>query len=173
MGDLVRRRLQIDLRPRQSAFLWGPRKTGKSTLLKMSFPDSIRYDFLRSELLIEVTKRPAIIREQLLAAGAHAAERPIVLDEVQKVPGLLDEVQGMIEDKGRRFILCGSSARKLKRGKGKLLGGPAWRFELFPFVTPELDAPDLLQILNRGLVPSHYCSPNWQRSLAGYVRDYL
>ena len=65
MSDLVRRRLQIDLPPRQSAFLWGPRKTGKSTFLKMSFPDSIRYDFLRSELLIEVSKRPAIIREQL------------------------------------------------------------------------------------------------------------
>ena len=100
-------------------------------------------------------------------------ERPIILDEVQKVPGLLDEVQGMIEDKGWRFILCGSSARKLKRGKANLLGGRAWRFELFPFVTPELDAPDLLRILNRGLVPSHYGSPNWQRSLAGYVRDYL
>lgn len=173
MKQTIRRLLNLSLPEHQSAFLWGPRKTGKSTYLKMAFPDSIAFDFLRTELVIEFSKRPSSLREQLLARPRTELERPIILDEVQKIPAVLDEVQGLIENHGLRFILCGSSARKLKRGKGNLLGGRAWRFELFPFVTAELDEPDLLRILNRGLVPAHYFSQDFRKSLSGYVRDYL
>jgi predicted AAA+ superfamily ATPase len=105
---------------------------------------------------------------------------PIILDEVQKVPGVLDEVHWLIEHRGLRFILCGSSARKLKRGRANLLGGRAWRFEMFPLVTAEFQASgdahgrfDLLRALNHGLLPSHYLSSHPRRSLEAYIRDYL
>ena len=173
MKKIIQRLLRIDLPEKQSAFLWGPRKTGKTTLLRMSFPDSIVYDFLRTELVIELSKRPFVLREQLLARRPEELAKPIVLDEVQKVPTILDEVQWLIENRGLRFVLCGSSARKLKRGRANLLGGRAWRYELFPLVTAELEEPDLLRILNRGLVPAHYFSENYRKSLAGYTRDYL
>jgi predicted AAA+ superfamily ATPase len=163
----------MTLPERQSAFLWGPRKTGKSTYLSIAFPNSISYDFLDTDVALALAKRPALLREQLLARKPLDLESPVILDEVQKVPGVLDEVQALIERHGMRFILCGSSARKLKRGRANLLGGRAWRFELFPFVTPELGEPELLQILNRGMIPAHHLSENPARSLAGYVRDYL
>ena len=98
---------------------------------------------------------------------------PVVIDEVQKVPAVLDEVHRLIEDAGRSFVLCGSSARKLKRGRANLLGGRAWRFELHPLSWPEIPEFDLLRALNRGLVPQHHDSANHRRALAGYVDDYL
>ena len=92
---------------------------------------------------------------------------------VQKVPQLLDEVHWLIENRGLRFVICGSSARKLKRGRANLLGGRAWRYELFPLVSAELENLDLLQALNRGLVPAHYLSDYYRKSLDAYVTDYL
>jgi predicted AAA+ superfamily ATPase len=169
----VKRRLNLELAQRQSAFLWGPRKTGKSTFLKDTFPGGLTYDFLQTDLALEFAKRPSLIREQLLAKDAAVLERPIILDEVQKVPQVLDEVHWLIENKGLRFILCGSSARKLRRGKSNLLGGRAWRFEMFPLVSAELERIDLLKALNRGLIPDHYLRDDYQKSLRGYVQDYL
>lgn len=165
--------LNIDLPPHQSAFLWGPRKTGKSTYLKTVFPDSIVYDFLRTDLFLEFSKKPSLLREQILAKDENAIKSPIILDEVQKVPQLLDEVHWLIENKGLRFVMCGSSARKLKRGKANLLGGRAWRFELFPFVTAELEKLDLMKALNRGLIPVHYFQDMYKKSLRAYTQDYL
>lgn len=173
MKNIIPRTLRISLPERQSAFLWGPRKTGKTTYLRTAFPNNITYDFLRTEIVLEMSKRPSLIREQLSARHPKELAYPIILDEVQKVPAILDEVHWLIENKGLSFILCGSSARKLKRGKANLLGGRAWRFELFPLVTAELESPDLLRALNRGLIPSHYESEQWRKSLSGYVRDYL
>lgn len=172
---LFKRQLKLELPDRQSAFLWGPRKTGKSTYLRQLFPDSMLYDFLKSELVVECSRRPALLREQLAARRAAELAPPIILDEVQKVPALLDEVHWLIENRGLRFILCGSSARKLKRGRANLLGGRAWRFEMFPLVTPEIpDADlDLLRVLNRGLVPAHYLSVNYRKALDAYLWDYL
>ena len=174
------RRLSITLPERQSAFLWGARKTGKSTFLREAFPGSLRFDFLRTDLLLAFTTRPALLREQLLAQPPTVLALPVTLDEVQKVPALLDEVHGLIEDRGLRFVLCGSSARKLKRGRANLLGGRAWRYEMFPLVSAELargpgesEGMDLLKALNHGLVPSHYLSANPRKSLDAYVRDYL
>jgi predicted AAA+ superfamily ATPase len=169
----IERALRIVLPERQSAFLWGPRKTGKSTLLKAAFPDSLRFDLLQTDLMLDLAKRPALLRERLLAADPPQLARPVILDEVQKVPALLDEVHWLIENRGLRFVLCGSSARKLRRGRTNLLGGRAWRYELHPLVSHELGEVDLLRALNRGLVPAHYLAPEYRRSLAAYVRDYL
>ncbi|MEP7012227.1 MAG: AAA family ATPase [Acidobacteriota bacterium] len=169
----IERALRIDLPPHQSAFLWGPRKTGKSTYLRSAFPDSVTFDLLQTDLLLDLTKRPALLRERLLAMQPEKLRSPVILDEVQKVPQLLDEVHGLIENQGLSFILCGSSARKLKRGGVNLLGGRAWRYEMHPLTSAEIGDLDLLQALNRGLVPSHYLSSEYRRSLDAYVVDYL
>ena len=169
----IRRILKLRLPPGQSAFLWGPRKTGKTTFLRAEFPDSIVYDFLRTDTVVDFLRRPALLREQLLARDPRSLRRPVILDEVQKVPGLLDEVHWLIENRGLRFVLCGSSARKLKRGQANLLGGRAWRSEMFPLVYPELENPDLLTVLNRGTIPAHYLADQYRRSLRAYVQDYL
>jgi uncharacterized protein len=178
--EAFQRRLSIALPERQSAFLWGARKTGKSTFLRQVFPGSLSFDFLRTDLLIAFTTRPALLREQLLARSPAELALPVILDEVQKVPALLDEVHGLIEGHGLRFVLCGSSARKLKRGRANLLGGRAWRYEMLPLVSAEFpgaadgeEGMDLLRALNNGLIPSHYLSVNPRKSLEAYVRDYL
>jgi predicted AAA+ superfamily ATPase len=169
----IARALRIDLPPRRSAFLWGPRKTGKSTYLGSTFPDSLTFDLLQSDLMLDLARRPALLRERLLAAPSGKLRHPVILDEVQKVPALLDEVHWLIENRGIRFILCGSSARKLKRGGVNLLGGRAWRYAMHPLVSVELPRLELLQALNRGLVPSHYLEEGYERSLRAYVVDYL
>src|SRR6185295_19192573 len=170
---IFERALQIALPARQSAFLWGPRKTGKSTWLRSAFPDSLTFDLLLTDLMLELTKRPALLRERLLATPPEKLRSPVILDEVQKGPQLLDEVHWLIENRGLRFILCGSSARKLKRGGVNLLGGRAWRYEMHPLASIEIGDLDLLQALNRGLVPAHYLAPGYRRSLDAYVVDYL
>lgn len=173
MNTKIDRLLRIDLPPGQSAFLWGPRKTGKTTFLRQRFPDSLVFDFLQTDLFLEFSNRPYLLRERLEAAPEEGLRYPIILDEVQKVPMILDEVQWLIENRGLSFILCGSSARKLKRGQANLLGGRAWRFEMFPLVSAELTDYALLDILNKGLIPSHYLQPDASRSLKAYVQDYL
>lgn len=170
----VKRLLNVELPKGQSAFLWGPRKTGKTTFLKEHFPDSLVFDFLKTDLFIEMAKNPALLRERLLARSENALSKPVILDEVQKVPQVLDEVHWLIENKGLSFILCGSSARKLKRGHANLLGGRAWRYEMFPFVTAELKNYNLLYILNHGMIPNHYLQKkDYRKSLQAYVQDYL
>jgi predicted AAA+ superfamily ATPase len=171
--QMIKRLLSIDLPPGQSAFLWGARKTGKSTYLKRAFPHSVVYDFLKTDLLLEFARRPALLREQLLAKDEDVLRYPVILDEVQKVPQILDEVHWLIENRGIRFMLCSSSARKLVRGKVNLLGGRAWRFEMFPLVSAEIGEVDLLRALNHGMIPVHYLRNDYKRSLRGYVRDYL
>jgi len=174
-AKVFNRILNINLPPKQSTFLWGPRKTGKSTFLKRQFPHSLVYDFLKTDLFFELTKNPALFREQLLAQKKEVLEYPIILDEVQKVPQVLDEVHWLIENTDLRFILCGSSARKLKRGQANLLGGRAWRYEMFPLTSREvgIDEIHLLRALNHGMIPVHYLQDNYQKSLEAYVRNYL
>ena len=174
MATVVTERvLEIDLPAGQSAFLWGPRKTGKSLWLKTAFPGSIVFDFLKTDVALEMARKPALLRERIYADLGRARSAPIILDEVQKAPAVLDEAHHLIENDGLRFILCGSSARKLKRGRANMLGGRAWRYEMFPFVYPELGEVDLLRALNHGLVPAHYLRQNHRRSLRAYVQDYL
>jgi len=171
----IKRILNIELPQRQSAFLWGPRKTGKSTYLKNRFPNSIIFNFLKTDFFIEVSKNPALLREQILVMDKNVLKNPIILDEAQKVPQILDEVHWLIENKGLRFILCGSSARKLRRGHVNLLGGRAWRYEMFPLVTAELKGINLLHVLNHGMIPTHYLQDDEEckRSLKAYIQDYL
>ncbi|MGB8951180.1 MAG: AAA family ATPase [Candidatus Aminicenantales bacterium] len=169
----IKRMLNMALSKSQSAFLWGPRKIGKSTYLRDTFSESLYYDFLKTDMALEFIKRPSLLREQLLAKDESILKRPIILDEVQKVPQILDEVHWLIENKKLNFILCGSSARKLKRGKANLLGGRAWRYEMFPLVTEELKDINLLRALNRGMIPDHYLRDDYEKSLRGYVQDYL
>jgi predicted AAA+ superfamily ATPase len=116
---MFQRWLNIDLPERSSCFLWGPRQTGKSTLLRERFPHSRRYDLLLSDEYRRLLHQPALFREECLALMRNAARtQTIILDEVQKVPDLLDEVHWLIENTNLQFILCGSSARKLRRGQG-------------------------------------------------------
>ena len=167
------RNLEMDLPAGQSAFLWGARQTGKSTYLRKRFPDSVHIDLLDSDTMLALSARPARLGEMLATERPESLSRPVVIDEIQKVPGLLDEVHRLIETHGQSFVLCGSSARKLRRSGVNLLGGRAWRFDLFPLTWNEVPDFDLMQALNRGLLPGIYPQPLYRRSLAAYVRDYL
>jgi predicted AAA+ superfamily ATPase len=178
----IERSLDLDLPKGQSAFLWGPRQTGKSTYLRARFPDSIWFDLLQTDRFLDLSRRPSILREEILAKDDEARGKPIVIDEIQKVPALLDEVHWLMENHGLRFVLSGSSARQLKRGRANLLGGRAWRFQLFPLTSREVGAVrdtgdrgplDLLRILNRGMLPRPYLQGHHRRSLRAYTRDYL
>ncbi len=171
----ITRMLDMKLPDKQSAFLWGARKTGKSTYLREKFPDSIVYDFLKTDVFFEFSKNPSLLRERLLAKEESAFKKPVILDEVQKAPQLLDEVHWLIENKGLRFVLCGSSARKLRKGHVNLLGGRAWRYELYPLTSHEIGKIDLLRALNHGLIPIHYLQndEDCKKSLAAYAQDYL
>ena len=167
-----RRLLTIDLSPGRSGFLWGARQTGKSTFLRERFPDSVYVDLLDADTVLRLGARPTRLGEELQSAP-EAVAQPVVIDEIQKAPGLLDEVHRLMETRGLSFVLCGSSARKLRRAGVNLLGGRAWRFEMFPLTWAEIPDFDLLQALTRGLLPGVYSEPRFRRSLAAYVRDYL
>lgn len=170
---MFKRRLELLLPSGQSAFLWGARQTGKSTYLCSHFPNAITYNLLKSDVFLDFIRHPSLLREQVEAMSSTQLASPIILDEVQKVPFLLDEVHWLIEHTDAHFILCGSSARKLKRSGANLLGGRAWRYQLFPLLVQEIPDFDLLKALNTGLIPSHYLSVQPQKSLKAYIEDYL
>ena len=167
------RTLALDLPAGQSAFLWGARQTGKSTYLRERFPTSVRIDLLDFDAALRLRARPSRLGEELAAHPAEALAAPIIIDEIQKAPGVLDEVHRLMESRRLSFVLCGSSARALKRSGVNLLGGRAWRFEMFPLTSAEIPDFDLLQALNRGLLPGFYTQTHYRRSHAAYVRDYL
>jgi predicted AAA+ superfamily ATPase len=160
---------RIDLPDDRSAFLWGPRKTGKTTLLKHQFADAFWLDLLDYDLFLMLSEKPARLRQLVDAQNT----KTIVIDEVQKIPVLLDQIHWLIENRCCQFILSGSSARKICRGKGTLLGGRAWRIELYPLVTIELGSIDLDKCLLSGFLPAHYLSADSYMDLKAYVHDYL
>jgi len=168
-----KRILNIDIPAHQSAFIWGARKTGKSTYLAEHFPHSIRYDLLKTDELARLLAAPHLLREELFALSPKEMQYPVIIDEVQKAPALLNEVHWLIENKKIGFILCGSSARKLKRGAANLLGGRAWRFNFYPLVYPEIPDFDLLRAFKHGLLPANYLSDQPERMLKSYIGDYL
>jgi uncharacterized protein len=162
----------LDLRrivQHKSLFLFGPRQTGKSTLVRRTFPEAAVYDLLEADVFRELSARPEYLRQTL-----DPRRDLLIIDEVQKLPNLLDEVQLLIDrNKQLRVILTGSSARKLKRGAANLLGGRAWICRLHPLVSAELDEPRLLERLNRGSLPSIIDSDHHREDLKAYVGTYL
>lgn len=151
-------------------FLWGARQTGKSTLLKNLFPDSVYYDLLKSDEFERFLRRPSLLREELVSISS---DKIVIIDEVQKIPQLLDEVQWLMVNKNIRFVLCSSSARKLKRSGANLLGGRAIRYVLYPLVSAEIPDFNIIKAINNGLVPRHYLVENPLKRLQSYVGDYL
>lgn len=168
-----KRSLIMALPPGQSAFLWGARQTGKSTFLRENYADSYFINLLDTSLLLTYTKQPHLFRKHIEALPEDQKRLPIVVDEIQKIPLLLNEVHLLIESENIGFILCGSSARKLKQAGVNLLGGRAWRFEFFPLTTREIPNFDLLTALSRGLIPSHYLSEQYERNHRAYVTNFL
>ena len=154
----------------ESTFLWGARQTGKSTLLRTLFPESIYFDFLSSAEFRRFTANPSLLREIL---EADVREGPVIIDEVQRIPSILNEVQWLIVNRNRQFILSGSSPRKITRSDANLLGGRAMRHELYPLVYKEITDFDLLRALNRGLMPRHYLSQSYSKMIQAYIGSYL
>ena len=166
-----KRSLQLGpLLERKSFFLLGPRATGKSTLAANQLPEALVYDLLDDDVYARLLKRPRALGEEL---AADDGKRLVVIDEIQKLPSLLDEVQRLIDKEGRRFLLTGSSARKLRRGGANLLAGRAWSAELFPLTFSEIPSFDLLRYLNRGGLPAVYPSDDYEEELRSYANLYL
>jgi predicted AAA+ superfamily ATPase len=164
------RYLRLDDAKDETVFLWGARQTGKSTLLKHLFPDCRYYDLLKGEVFGRYSRRPELLREELMVCNE---DELIIIDEVQKIPQLLNEVHWLISNRKLRFILCGSSARKLKRSGANLLGGRAIRNVLFPLVSAEIPDFDPDRALNNGMLPRHYQVLNPEKRLQAYIGDYL
>lgn len=168
---MFRRLLELPPRPKHSFFLWGPRQTGKSWLLRQLYGHANWVDLLKTDDFVRYTHRPALLREELERWPRGTLT---ILDEVQKVPLLLDEVHWLIENRGHVFGLCGSSARRVRAGHANLLGGRALRFELLGLVAAEIGADfNLLRILNTGYLPRHYEADDATPLLRSYVADYL
>lgn len=153
-----------------SVFLWGARQVGKSTLVKKIYPKAKVYDLLMSDEYGRLMRRPQLLREEL----QHLDEETLVIiDEIQKIPQLLDEVHWLIVNRGIRFILCGSSARKLKRVGTNLLGGRALSVNLYPLVSAEIPDFNLIRAVNHGMIPRHYMASNPKKRLQAYIGTYL
>lgn len=165
---MIRRKLQII--ENESVFLFGARQTGKTTLLMQQFPDTIYYDLLDTDLLYRLRQRPSILREML---DKKPEGTLIIIDEIQQVPELLNEIHLLMNRYGFRFILCGSSARKLRRQGVNTLGGRAVPQYLFPFVSSEIPDFDIDTAINNGMMPRCYLSKNPQNLLKAYVAIYL
>lgn len=172
---MLKRILEIDLPRRQSAFLWGARQTGKSSYLKNHFKHSIYYDLLDTHELVRLSKEPWLLREEVLALNKKSLDHPIIIDEIQKVPELLNEIHWLIENTAAQFILCGSSARKLKTQSTNLLGGRAWIYHFYPLTSKEIPDFELLRALQYGLIPKHYLanSKDINNHLQSYIDVYL
>jgi len=155
----------------ESAFLWGARQTGKSTLLKYLFPDSLYLDLLMSDVFLRFQTNPSLLREIVETLSEN--QQPVIIDEIQRVPMLLNEVHWLMSNKNTRFILSGSSPRNILRSGLNLLGGRAMRYELYPMVFAEIDDFDLKRALNNGLLPRHYLSNQPKKLLSAYIGSYL
>lgn len=168
---MYKRRLTLPETNTESYFLWGPRQTGKSTLLHARFPDALYYDLLLADEFARLQRDPTLMRKEVLAANALST--PVIIDEIQLIPLLLGEVQWLITQHQIPFILCGSSPRKLKRTAANLLGGRALTRQLFPLVSAEIEDCELSRALTHGLLPRHYLHATPHRALQAYIGTYL
>ena len=162
----INRLLSINLPKHKSAFLWGPRKVGKSYWLRQHCQNDIFIDFLKTDIFADYI---SLLRERYATD-----KRRIIIDEVQMVPDILDEVHWMIENTESSFLLTGSSPRKLRQHHANLLGGRAWRYTMQPLCYPELpNKIDFEKMMVSGLLPAHYLSPEPLQELRSYIADYL
>lgn len=164
------RKINLQDAENESIFLWGARQTGKSTLLQLLFPNTRCIDLLKSDEFERYNRRASLLREELSLLQENEL---IIIDEIQKIPELLDEVQWLMTNKNHRFILSGSSARKLRRSGVNLLGGRAIRKHLYPFVSAEIPDFDLIKACNNGMMPRHYLVDDAGKRIHAYVGDYL
>ena len=164
------RLLQLDTNMRESVLLLGPRGTGKTYWLKRHFPNHLYFDLLQSETYTELLGNPGLLEARI----PLDYQDWVIIDEVQKIPALLNEVHRLIEHKGLRFILTGSSARALRRKGVNLLAGRAFTYHMHPLTAAELKDQFKLDIaLKYGLLPSVYLSQKPEQYLYSYVQTYL
>ena len=168
--DRLIRKCKLDNSLEESTFLFGARQTGKSTFLRTNFPNALYLDLLDTELKMRFSKHPGLLYEML---KDEPAEKLVIIDEIPEVPLLLNEVHRLISEKNMRFILCGSSARKLKRKGYNTLGGRALPYYFFPLVSAEIPDFDLQKALSVGMLPPHYLARNPQQRLSAYIDVYL
>ena len=170
---MFKRNLPLPPPGEDTFFLWGPRQTGKTTLLRQRYPNARRVDLLKADEFRRYMANPERLREEIEAAGTPPGGQ-VVIDEIQKAPALLDEVHWLIENRGVHFALCGSSARKVRRGAANLLGGRALRFELRGLTAAEVgDGFDLTRVLNHGYLPRMVEATAPARRLDAYGAHYL
>ena len=154
---------------KKSHFLFGPRQTGKTSLILHSLPRVPFYDLLDTSMYLALSQNPGRLAQELTGRDPI-----VVIDEIQRLPALLDEVHRLIEERRIRFLLTGSSARKLRRGGVNLLGGRARTMHMHPFTYRELGSRfDLLRAIQRGLIPSIYFSDDPRADLQAYAGLYL
>ena len=165
-----KRIINLNISGSKGLFLFGPRGVGKSYWLRKKFKQSIIYDLLKSDLFLKFSKAPQLLREELVA---KKTKQPVVIDEIQKIPILLDEVHYLMENHSIRFILTGSSARKLRRGGVNLLAGRALNKKLFPLVSCEMPQLNLSKIISLGALPMVHNSNQAKSFLRSYVANYL
>lgn len=168
--DMYRRIFDIENRLDEAMFLFGGRQTGKSTLLKERFPKAVYMDLLKSDVRNRFKQHPEEFRESLLR---YPPETLVIVDEIQKVPELLDEVHWLMVEKGLWFILSGSSVRKIKKSGANNLGGRAIPETLFPLVSAEIPDFDLERAVQNGMIPRHYAVANARNRMRAYIDLYL
>lgn len=168
--SLYNRKISLDDEHGDSMFLWGARQVGKTTLLEQRFPHARYYDLLQSSEFERLLRKPSLLSEELEWMDEGGL---VIIDEIQKIPQLLDEVHALIHRKRIRFILSGSSPRKIIRSGANLLGGRALKKILFPLISDEVPDFDLVKAVNNGMIPRHYMISNpWERFRA-YIGVYL
>lgn len=161
----------VALSERKSFFLFGPRSTGKTTLLRHQFTQNATINLLRSVEYLPLAANPSLLAER--AREISSRSPVVIIDEIQKLPTLLDEVHNLVESEEITFILTGSSGRKLKRGGVNLLAGRAWEAQLFPLVSREVPEFDVARYLTFGGLPQVYASEFPEEELSAYVDTYL
>jgi len=169
-GFMYKRIFDIESKLDEGMFLFGARQTGKSTLLKERFKGAVYYDLLDPNLKKAFKRNPNSLKEALWDKPAGTL---VIIDEIQKVPELLDIVHTLMVDKGLFFILSGSSARKLKRSGANTLGGRAIPETLYPLVWPEVTDFQIDRAVQNGMIPRHYMVEDATKRLSGYVKVYL
>lgn len=167
---MYKRIFDIENRIDEGMFLFGARQVGKSTLLRERFPDAVYYDLLITNVRKSFKRNPDSFREALLDKPAGTL---VIVDEIQKVPELLDSVHWLMVNKGLWFVLSGSSSRKLKRSGANTLGGRAIPRTLFPLVWKEVPDFQIDKAVQNGMIPRHYLVDDATDRLEAYVEVYL